>query len=64
MGGPWPGAEAGDFFFPLCHDVALIDDALLGLSYVVGVLGGAAMNGGHESVGGGVDGGAEVIVFE
>ncbi len=64
FGGSGPSVEVGDFFFSLCHKVSLFEDALLRLSHVVGVLGGAAVDGGHKSIGGGADSGAEVVVLE
>ena len=62
--GSWPGMKAGDFFLLLHHDVVLFNDASFRLLYIVRVLGGAVVDGGHKSVGGGVDHGAEVVVFE
>ncbi len=64
FGGSWPSAEAGDLFFPLRHDVSLFDDVLFRLLYVVGILGGVAVDGGYESIGGGSDSGVEVVVLE
>ncbi len=60
--GSRPGVEAGDLFLPLCHEVALLADTLLGKPDVVGVLGGMAMDGGDKSIGGGSDGGIKVLV--
>ncbi len=60
--GSRPSVEAGDFCFPLRHDVALFEYVLLGLLQVVGVLGGAAVDGGNEPIGGGADCGIEVLV--
>ncbi len=64
FGGSQPSTEAGDFFFSLCHDVPLFEDALFRLSHVVGVLGSMVVDGGHESIGSGVDSGAEIVIFE
>src|SRR6266851_3285480 len=56
--------KAGDFFLLLGNEVLLFEDMLLRLPHVVGILGGVAVDGGHESVGGGADRGTEVIILE
>jgi len=54
----------GEFFVALGHELALVSDTLLCLSYLLGELGSALMDGGDEAVGSGADGRAEVVVFK
>ena len=56
--------EALDFFFTLGHKVSLCQDSLLGLSKLLGKLSSASVDGGHEAVGGGMDGVAKVLLLK
>jgi len=56
--------EAGEFFISLGHELPLVLNRLLRLSQLLGELGSMAVDGGDKAIGCGVDGGAEVIVFE
>ncbi len=53
-----------EFFVALGHELPLVSNTLLGFLQLLGELGGVTVDGGDEAVGCGVDGSAEVVVFE
>jgi len=48
----------------LGHKFLLVEDASLRLSQLLGELSGTMVDGGDEAVGCGVDGHAEIVIFE